>query len=53
MTDNRSMNRMGRNIRLILRSERLIAGRQMDGIIKQTGLMAFAGLIAVMVWGPT
>ncbi len=48
MSDNRSMNRMGRNIRLILRSERLIAGRQMDAIIKQTGLMAFAGLIAVM-----
>lgn len=48
MTDKRSVNRISRNIRLIMRSEKLIAARHLDAILKQAGLMAFAGLIAVI-----
>lgn len=40
------MNRIGRNISIALRAERLIAQRKMEVIRTQTGLIAAAGLVA-------
>ncbi len=42
----RSGNRIGRNINIALRAERVIARRRMAVIRSQTGLLAFAGLVA-------
>jgi hypothetical protein len=39
-------NRVGRNISVALRAERVIAQRRVAAIRKQTGMMAFAGLVA-------
>lgn len=40
------MNRISRNIAIILRAERLIARRRMAVMVNQTGLLAFAVLVA-------
>lgn len=40
------MNRISRNLTILFRTERLIARRQMAVLRRQTGLVAFAGLIA-------
>jgi len=40
------MNRISRNISIVLRAERLIAQRHMTVIRNQTGLLAAAGLVA-------
>lgn len=42
------MNRISRNISIILRTERMIARRQMAVMIGQTGLYAFAGLVSLI-----
>lgn len=42
------MNRISRNISIILRAEQSIARRRMAVLRNQTGLMVFAGLIAVV-----
>lgn len=40
------MNRISRNLTILFRTERLIARRQMAVLRAQTGLVAFAGLVA-------
>jgi len=40
------MNRIGRNVSIILRAERLMAQRRMSVLRTQTGLMAAAGVVA-------
>ena len=40
------MNRISRNLTILFRTERLIAQRQMAVLRAQTGLVAFAGLVA-------
>ena len=42
------MNRIGRNISIILRAERMIARRSMTVLRNQTGLFAFAGLVGAI-----
>lgn len=42
------MNRISRNITIILRAERLITRRRFAVLISQTGLLAFAVLVAVL-----
>lgn len=42
------MNRISRNISIILRAEQSIARRRMAVLRNQTGLMMFAGLVAVV-----
>lgn len=42
----RSGNRIGRNAHIALRAERMIARRRLAMIRTQTGLLAFAGLVA-------
>ena len=42
------MNRISRNISIVLRTERMIARRHMAVIRNQTGLYAFAGLVSLI-----
>ncbi|MFV0515450.1 MAG: hypothetical protein ACK5MY_17705 [Jhaorihella sp.] len=42
------MNRISRNIAIVLRTERMIALRQIAVIRNQTGLYAFAGLVSLI-----
>ncbi|MGR3659912.1 MAG: hypothetical protein ACU0CA_01815 [Paracoccaceae bacterium] len=42
------MNRISRNISIIVRAERLIAQRRMSAILRQTGFMAAAGIAAAI-----
>lgn len=42
------MNRISRNIMIVLRTERMIARRHMAVIRNQTGLYAFAGLVSLI-----
>lgn len=42
------MNRIGRNLSIILRAERMIARRHMAVLRNQTGLMGFAALVAAI-----
>jgi hypothetical protein len=43
---NTSISRIGKNLNIILRSERIMARRRMAVLRNQTGLVAFAGLVA-------
>lgn len=42
------MNRISRNISIIVRAERLIAQRRMSAIMRQTGFLAAAGIAAAI-----
>lgn len=42
------MTRISRNIHILLRTERMIARRQTDMALRQAGLYAFAGLVALI-----
>ncbi len=42
------MTRISRNIHVLLRTERMIARRQTDMALRQAGLYAFAGLVALI-----
>lgn len=42
------MNRISRNLSIILRTERMIARRQMEITVRQIGLVAFAALVSLI-----